>query len=146
MEDRENQLDMAKMAVAFLKALHTCLAPIILVGHSHSLVKRSMGVDRSIPLKVEQSSIRDLNERLMDDISIRSVRRLVSGIEFVKGISQDTKLQFLNHLGHSVNHLHLSPTQQKRFWSLHLHARVVTASVCEERRDIERTGSSSVEY
>ena len=79
MEDWKNQLDMAKMTIALLHAFHACITPIILVGYSHPLVERSMRIDGSIALEIEQSSIGDLDKRLMDDVSIRPVNLISQG-------------------------------------------------------------------
>lgn len=68
MEDWQNKLDMAKVPVALLQTFHTCITPIILVGNPHTLVEWSMGADGSIALEVKQSSIGDLDKRLMDNV------------------------------------------------------------------------------
>ncbi len=69
-ENWKNQLDMTKMTVALLQAFHTGITPVIFIGYSHSFVERSMAIDGSIALEIEQASIGNLDERLVDDISV----------------------------------------------------------------------------
>jgi hypothetical protein len=128
MEDWKNKLDVTKMTIALLQAFYACIAPVVLVGYAHPLVERSMGIDSSIALKIEQTSIGDFDERLVGNVGIGPVRHSIIDTETVSGSLQDTKLQFFDRLRHSINHLRLSPIRQAMVWSLHLHTRPVATS------------------
>jgi hypothetical protein len=129
MEDWKNKFDVTEMTIALLQTFYACIAPVVLIGYAHPLVERSMGIDSSIALKIEQTSIGDFDERLVGNVGIGPVRHSIIGTEKVSGSLQDTKLQFFDHLGHSINHLYLSPIRQAMVRSLHLHTRPVATSI-----------------
>ncbi len=68
----------------------------------------------------------------MDDVGIGSDKLVRKRSLNRSGGLQDTELQFFDHFRHSINDLDLAPTGQDMFWSMHVHTRIVTASVGKE--------------
>ena len=58
MEDGQYQFDMAKVTIASCKALMACFTLVSLSRNAHARVKRTMRIDCSASVEVEEASIR----------------------------------------------------------------------------------------
>ena len=137
MKDWQNQSNMAEMAVASLKRTATGLACCALVRDTHAPVEGAVRDDGPIIVEVKELSVGHLHYALTDNIIVGSgVTHATLGShsvnsEFLGGRNlQNTKLQFVNDLGHPVDDLGLSQIDLRTFGRLHrsYEERIMTSS------------------
>jgi hypothetical protein len=67
-KDRQYQFNVTKMAVTRYKALKTCFTFVSLSRNAHARVKRTIRINSSAFVKVEEASIRYFDLRLIYDV------------------------------------------------------------------------------
>ena len=106
MKDRQNQSNMTEMPITLSELLCTSCAVIMFVRDSHASIKRAMRIDGTVVLKVKESAIRYLDQRLMNNVGIGALTLEICYSN--KSIdSHYSELKFFDCFGCSVNDLFL---------------------------------------